>query len=176
MIRDLGIDLFMRAKSLHSCPTLCNPTNCSLPGSTVHGIVQARILEWAAISFSRGSSQPRDWTHFSYVSCIDRHVLSSTTCKAPDLFMLCVCLVSQSCPITCNPTDCNPPGSSVHGDSPSKKTEVGCHFLLQGIFPIQGSNPGLPHYRRILYCLSQQGSPSTYKKNNKFLNAFIYVS
>ena len=95
---------------------------------------------------------------------------TSTTCKAPDLFMLCVCLVSQSCPTACNPMDCNPPGSSVHGDSPSKNTEVGCHFLLQGIFPTQGSNPGLPHYRQTLYCLSQQGSPSTYKTNNKFLN------
>jgi len=43
-----------------SCPTLCDPVDCSLPGSSVHGILQARILEWIAISFSRGSSQPRD--------------------------------------------------------------------------------------------------------------------
>ena len=42
-----------------SCPTLCDPVDCSLPGSSVHGILQARILEWVAISFSRGSSQPR---------------------------------------------------------------------------------------------------------------------
>ena len=41
-----------------SCPTLCNPTDCSLPGSSVHGILCARILEWVAISFSRGSSLP----------------------------------------------------------------------------------------------------------------------
>ena len=39
-----------------SCPTLCNPVDCNLPGSTVHGIFQARILEWVAVSFSRGSS------------------------------------------------------------------------------------------------------------------------
>ena len=45
-----------------SCPTLCNPVDCSPPGSSVHGILQARILEWVAISFSRGSSQPRDRT------------------------------------------------------------------------------------------------------------------
>jgi len=50
-----------------SCPTLCNPTDCSPPGSSVHGILQARILEWIAISFSRGPSQPRDQTHVSYV-------------------------------------------------------------------------------------------------------------
>ena len=49
------------------CPTLCNPMDCSLPGSSIHGISQARILQWVAISFSRGSSQPRDQTR---VSCI----------------------------------------------------------------------------------------------------------
>uniref|UniRef100_A0A8C6E430 Cytochrome c oxidase subunit 5A, mitochondrial n=1 Tax=Moschus moschiferus TaxID=68415 RepID=A0A8C6E430_MOSMO len=43
-----------------SCPTLCDPVDCSLPGFSVHGILQARILEWVTISFSRGSSQPRD--------------------------------------------------------------------------------------------------------------------
>ena len=42
------------------CLTLCNPMDCSPPGSSVHGILQARVLEWAAISFSRGSSRPRD--------------------------------------------------------------------------------------------------------------------
>ena len=65
-----------------------------------------------------------------------------------------LCLVAQSCPTLCDPTDCCPPGSSVHGDSPGKNTEVGCHALLQGIFSTQGLNPGLPHCRRILYRLS----------------------
>ena len=50
-----------------SCPTLCDPMDCSPPGSSIHGILQARILEWVAISFSRGSSWPRDWAQ---VSCI----------------------------------------------------------------------------------------------------------
>ena len=50
------------AKSLESCPTLCDPMDHSLPGSSVCGILQARILEWVAISSSRGSSQPRDQT------------------------------------------------------------------------------------------------------------------
>ena len=49
------------------CPTFCNPMDCSSPGSSVHGILQARILEWVAIPFSRGSSQPRAQTQ---VSCI----------------------------------------------------------------------------------------------------------
>ena len=70
-----------------------------------------------------------------------------------------LCLVSQSCPTLCDPMDCSPPGSSVHGDSPGKNTGVGCHALLQGSFPTQGSNSGLPHCRWILYCLSHQGSP-----------------
>ena len=49
-----------------SCPTLCDPMDCSLPGSSVHGIFQARVLEWVAISFSRGSSPPRDRTRNSH--------------------------------------------------------------------------------------------------------------
>jgi len=56
-------------------PTLCDPMDCSPPGSSVHGILQARILEWVAISSSRGSSQPRDWTWVSCVSCTGRQIL-----------------------------------------------------------------------------------------------------
>ena len=52
----------VHAQSLQSCPTLCDPMDCSPRGSSVHGILQARILEWIAISFSRGSSWPRDGT------------------------------------------------------------------------------------------------------------------
>ena len=58
-----------------SCLTICDPKDCSLPGSSVHGILQARILEWVALPSSGGSSQPRDRTHVSYVSCIGRLVL-----------------------------------------------------------------------------------------------------
>ena len=50
-----------------SCPTLCNPMDCSLPESSVYGIFQARVLEWVTISFSRGSSRPRDWTWVSRI-------------------------------------------------------------------------------------------------------------
>ena len=65
----------MCAKSLQPCLTLCNSVDCGLPGSSVHGILQARILEWVAIPSSRGSSWPRDQTHISYISCIGRQVL-----------------------------------------------------------------------------------------------------
>ena len=69
---------------------------------------------------------------------------------------------AQLCLILCDPMDCSPPGSWVHGDSPGKNTGVGCHFLLHGIFPAQGSNPGLLcflHCRQILYLLSYCRSP-----------------
>ena len=57
------------------CPTLCDPMDCSPSGSSVHGIFQARILHWLAISFSRGSSWPRDQTHVSGIFCISRQIL-----------------------------------------------------------------------------------------------------
>ena len=71
-----------------SCLTLCDHMDCSPPGFSVHGILQARILEWVAIPFSRGSSWPRDWT---LVSCIElpfelqgspRYSLARPTCKS----------------------------------------------------------------------------------------------
>ena len=59
--------MLSEAEVAQSCLTLCKPMDCSLPGSTIHEIFQARILEWVAISFSRRSSQPRDWTR---ICCI----------------------------------------------------------------------------------------------------------
>ena len=56
------------AKSLQPCPTLCDPMDCSPPGSSVHGIFQTRILECVAISVSRGSSRPRDRTQVSHIA------------------------------------------------------------------------------------------------------------
>ena len=68
------------------------------------------------------------------------------------------CEVSQSCPTLCDPMDCSLPGSSVYGVFQARVLEWVDHFLLQGIFPTQGSNPGLLNYRKTLYCLSHQGS------------------
>ena len=65
----------MCAESLRLCLTLCDPMDCSLPGSSICGISQARMLEWVAVSISRGSSWSRDPTSISYVSCIGRWVL-----------------------------------------------------------------------------------------------------
>ena len=65
----------VHAKSLQLCPTLCDPMDCSPPGSSVHGVFQARILEQVAISSSRGSFQTRELTRDSRVSCTGGWVL-----------------------------------------------------------------------------------------------------
>ena len=66
--------LCMCAKSLQLYPTLWDSMDCSPPGSSVHGVLQAGVLEWVPISFSRGSSRPRDWT---CVSCTGKQILYS---------------------------------------------------------------------------------------------------
>ena len=73
--RLLSVCSCVHAKSFQSYLTLCNPMDCSPPGSSVHEILQARILEWVVVPFSRESSQPRDQTHISYISCIGRQIL-----------------------------------------------------------------------------------------------------
>ena len=73
----------IHAKLLQSCPTLCSPTNCSLPGSSIHrdspgkntGVGCRALLEWVTVPSSSGSSPPRDQTCISYISCIGRWVL-----------------------------------------------------------------------------------------------------
>ena len=64
------------------------------------------------------------------------------------------------CPTLCNLEDCSPLGSSVHRDSPGKKSGVGCHGLLQGIFPTQGLNPHLLHWQADSLPMSHQQSPN----------------
>ena len=65
----------MSAKLLQTCLTLCDSMDCSPLGSSVSGILQARILEWVAMPSSRASSRPREQTHVSYISCIGRCIL-----------------------------------------------------------------------------------------------------
>ena len=62
--------------------TVCDPMDCTPPGSSIHGIFQARILEWVAISFSRRSSQPRNWTRVSHI--VSRHFTIWATRKVPN--------------------------------------------------------------------------------------------
>ena len=128
-----------------SCLTVCHPMDFSLPGSSIHGVFQARILEWFAISFSRGFSQSRDWTRISYT--------------AGRLFTVWATREARSESESCSDLS----GSlRLHGlyspwDSPGQNTEVGSFSFLQGIFPTQGLKPVLLHCRQILYQLSHKG-------------------
>ena len=67
-IKNKTVPLKSESEVAQSCSTLCDRVDCSPPGSSVHGILQARILEWVAISFSRGSSRPRDQTEASLIA------------------------------------------------------------------------------------------------------------
>ena len=154
--------------------------DCSLPGSSVHGIFQARVLEWVAISFSRGSSWPRDRTQVSFIE--GRRFTIWATREAPEEFekrgpLLCHCCHNAVTQIrtevavatTPSTNHCTitasywrpmwPQGLYSPWNSPGQNTGVGCLSLLQGIFPTQGSNPSLLHCRQILYQLSHKGSP-----------------
>ena len=71
-----------------------------------------------------------------------------------------MCVSHSAMPALHDPRDCSPPDVSCPWDSPAKNTEMGGHFLLQGIFPTQGTDSSLLHCRQILYHLSQQGSPT----------------
>jgi len=82
-----------------SCLTLCDPMDCSPPGSSVNGIFQARTLEWVAISSSRGSSQPRDQTWVSCISCIGRPVV-------PPGKPMCVCFNWSIVTLQCHVSFC----------------------------------------------------------------------
>ena len=101
-----------------SHPTLCDPMDCSQPNSSIHGILQARKLDWVALPSSMGSSQPRDRNFISYVSCISRQVFfyhqyhNGSTHFGGDSVQFS--LVTQSCPTLCDPMDCRMPGFPVH--------------------------------------------------------------
>ena len=114
------------------------------PGSSVHGILQARILEWVAIPFSRVSFQSRDQT---WVSCIAGRFF--TVWGTREALKVKWKLLSHVRLFLYSPWN-----------SPDQNTGVGSLSLLQGIFPIQGLNLGLPNCRWILYQLSHKGSPA----------------
>ena len=85
-------------------------------------------------------------------------------------------LVAQSCLTLCDLMDCTLPGSSVHGDTPRKNTGVVCHALLQGIFPTQGSKPGVLHCRQILLPSELPGKPSKKQMSFDFMSAATICS
>ena len=73
------------AQSFKSAPPLCDPVDCSPSGSSLYGILQARILEWVAMNSSRGSFQPRDRTQVSCISCTAGRFLTLSYQRSPDL-------------------------------------------------------------------------------------------
>ena len=93
---------------------------------------------------------PRSWTSFPPLSQPQSIINMIDFINIKTLFLMCCAVLN--CSVVSNslhPMDCSHPGSCVHGDSPGKNTGAGCHALLQGIFPAQGSRPGVPHCRRI---------------------------
>ena len=90
-----------------SCPTFCDSVDCSLQGSSDHGILQARLLEWVAMPSSRGSFWPRDQTSVSSTGRWILHHLQQRAAAATKSL--------QSCPTLCDPIDGSPPGSPVPG-------------------------------------------------------------
>ena len=129
------------------CPTLCDPMDCCLPGSSACGLFQASILEWGAISYTRGSFWPKDWTLISCISCNGRWILYHEhhlgKWKSLSRLQLFATLW------TIQSTEFSRP-----------EYWVGSCSLLQRMFPTEGSNPGLLHGRWILYQLSYQESPN----------------
>ena len=111
-----------------SCPTLCDPMDCSPLGSSVHGILQARILEWVAISFSRGSSSPRDWTWVSHTADSSVQPLSHVRLFATPWTAACQASLS-------NTNSRSPPKPmSIVSMMPSNHLILCCP-LLPSIFP-----------------------------------------
>ena len=86
---DMCMCVFVVHLVAQSCPTLCDPIDCSTTGSSVHGILQARILEWAAMPFSRGSSQPRDQTQGS---CLAGRFFTIWVSREAIYYMYIICV------------------------------------------------------------------------------------
>ena len=95
-----------------------------------------------------------------------------TCCKCQMRTYVKLNKVTQLCPTLWDPMDCSPPGPSIHEYFPGKNTRVGCHSLLQGIFPTQESNPDLLHYRQTLYHLSHKGRFKLKKKKVTALSRY----
>ena len=136
--------------------------DCSLPGPSVHEILQARILEWITIPFSRGSSQPRDRTQ---VSCIaGRFFYHLRHQGRPSVKVK----AAKSCPTLCDPMDCSPPGSSVHGFLQARILEwVAISFSRGSSHLIQGSNSSFSFWQAdltsaSLYVGKGNGNPLQY--------------
>ena len=130
-----GLWACVHGQLLQLCPTLCNHMACSCPGSSVHGIFQARILEWVAIPFFRGSSWPRGRTRFSCIFCIGRQILyHQCHLGSPHILSVRFSSVAQSCPTLCDPMNHSTPGLPVHHQLP-ELTQIHVHRVSDAIQP-----------------------------------------
>ena len=131
--------------------------DCSLPHPSVHGIFQARVLEWGAISFSRGSSQPGDRT---WVSCTvgRRFTVWATRKPWSTRESENESEVAQSCPTLCDLVNCSPPGSSVHGIFQAQILDWIAISFSRVFFWLRDQTCISFTGRWILYQLSYQGS------------------
>ena len=105
--------MYVCALLLQSCPTLCNPMDRSPRGSSVHGILQARMLEWVAVPCYRGSSRPR--IEPKSPALAGEFFTTSATWEALLIIAAAAAKSLQSCPTLCDPIDGSPPGSPVPG-------------------------------------------------------------
>ena len=147
-----------------SRPTVCDLMDCSLPGSSVHGIFQGRILEQVVISFPRGSSGPRNQTHVSCVSCIGRWILyHCATWEAPlslghplkegsgsyfGFHFMCFSSVQSLSHVRlCDPMNCSTPGLPVHHQL-LEFTQTHIHRVgdaIQPSHPLSSPSPPAPN-------------------------------
>ena len=125
----------VKSKVTQSCPTLGNPVDCNPPGSSVHGILQARILEWVAMPSLRGSSQSTDHTHISSLL----HLQAGSLPLRSDQIKS----VAQSCPTLCDPMNCSTPGLPVHHQLP-EFTQTHVHRVSDAIQPSHPLSPPSP--------------------------------
>ena len=139
----------MHAQSLRCVQLIATSRTVALQTPLSLGFFQARILEWVAVFSSRGSSQFRDWTCISWVSCIGRRILYHWGSQEAQVLYTVflkwnnpeknvikkiMCVHVQLVPTLCNPTDCDLPGSSVHGIFQARILEWVAIFYSRAIF------------------------------------------
>ena len=127
------------SESSQLCQPLWYPIVCSLPGSSIHGLFQARILEWVAISSPRGSSQPRDETQVSRIAGRFYTVWPTSSVQFSS--------VAQSCPTLCDPMNRSMPGLPVHHQLP-EFTQTHAHQIsdaIQPSYPLSSVSPPAPN-------------------------------
>ena len=172
---------------IKSCPTLCDLKDYSPPGCSVHGISQARILEWVAVSFFRGSSSPRNRT---FISCITSRFFTADPPGKPHLpvytrvyiytpmhtciHSICVCPDAQSRLTFCDSLDCSPPGSSSCGIFQARILEWIAISFSRGSSWHRDWTRVLLHGRQILYHWAIREAHTQYIHTTIYTHTYIH--